>query len=35
MSTVERRMTGEQIAEAQRLASEFKPQQAPAPGTER
>jgi hypothetical protein len=35
MSTVERQMTTEQIAEAQRLVREFQPQQAPAPGADR
>jgi hypothetical protein len=35
MSTVERQMTPEQLAEAQRLAREFKPQPAVVPRTER
>jgi hypothetical protein len=35
MSELERQMTTEQIAEAQRLVREFQPQQAPAPGADR
>jgi predicted Ser/Thr protein kinase len=35
ISTVERQMTQEQIAEAQRLVREFQPRKASAPGTDR